>query len=684
MPSSEITESDSIEPGRVSVGVEKSDGDVIAGGEKPDGAPASSVKAAGLFRRTLFGAGGDRLDLRWVSLLTFTYFVIVVRTAWIGDDTVITLRTVLNFVNGFGPVFNVGERVQAYTHPVWFFLIAAATKVLGNVFYAAYAVSIVTTVGCFWLLITRLVPDRKMALLVTAACVTSKSFVDYSASGLENPMSHLLVISAVLFGRRALEDSASLTAFGLSCATIFLNRPDVLLVVFPLGLFVLVRSMKFGYRPLLKAAFLSAVPVVLWLSFSVFYYGLPVPNTALAKLGAGLTLGERAHQGAIYFVHTVMRDPVTVLVIVFALLTAVFAKPFVRALACGVSLYLVYIFYIGGDFMEGRFFSVPFFVSLIILCLTPLSKRIVTAVLVALCALSVTTVHANVIAGSKYENRVIYVSGIADERGYYYHDYGLLPVMSRGGLSYPEWELGERKTMSTCGFLGSIALLGGPSMHLVDQCALADPLLSRLPAVTSEDLRVGHYLRVIPDGYLESQFLERNLLADSELGQYWESIRLVTSGSLTNGDRLRAIWDLNFSDSDNTWQRYREGSIFETSGAARIFLSQISDTPVEPSDTVALPGLVFGGQLIVQIGESTEVDSLEFSVDGADYVVSLLVDGRWVEVAEITGDGSGIADALTTHRVDFDTPVRGVESIGLTNRSTKFLSRLGHIRIDGQ
>lgn len=45
-----------------------------------------------------------------------------VRTAWLCDDAYITLRTVSNFVAGFGPRFNVAERVQAFTHPLWFLL----------------------------------------------------------------------------------------------------------------------------------------------------------------------------------------------------------------------------------------------------------------------------------------------------------------------------------------------------------------------------------------------------------------------------------------------------------------------------------------------------------------------------------------------------------------------------------
>ncbi len=58
--------------------------------------------------------------LALISLYAFT----VLRTAWLCDDVYITLRTVANFVHGHGPNYNIGERVQAYTHPLWMFLLS--------------------------------------------------------------------------------------------------------------------------------------------------------------------------------------------------------------------------------------------------------------------------------------------------------------------------------------------------------------------------------------------------------------------------------------------------------------------------------------------------------------------------------------------------------------------------------
>ncbi len=54
------------------------------------------------------------------AVLFYTYLLI--RTAWLCDDAYISYRVVDNFVNGYGLKWNISERVQAYTHPLWLFL----------------------------------------------------------------------------------------------------------------------------------------------------------------------------------------------------------------------------------------------------------------------------------------------------------------------------------------------------------------------------------------------------------------------------------------------------------------------------------------------------------------------------------------------------------------------------------
>ena len=91
-------------------------------------------------------------------------------------------------------------------------------------------------------------------------------------------------------------------------------------------------------------------------------------------------------------------------------------------------------------------------------------------------------------------------NGIVDERGIYFKDRSLV-LTTRQRLRDPAWptDTGARPTLrvvQVCGLLGQSGLDLGPYVHVLDECALADPLLARLPAVFNEAWRVGHYRRM--------------------------------------------------------------------------------------------------------------------------------------------------------------------------------------------
>jgi len=52
------------------------------------------------------------------------FAIVLVYSAWLHDDAYITFRTVDNFVNGYGLTWNVSERVETYSNPLWMFLVS--------------------------------------------------------------------------------------------------------------------------------------------------------------------------------------------------------------------------------------------------------------------------------------------------------------------------------------------------------------------------------------------------------------------------------------------------------------------------------------------------------------------------------------------------------------------------------
>ena len=128
------------------------------------------------------------------------FLLLLLRTAWLDDDAYITFRTVDNFLNGLGLRWNVVNRVQAFTHPLWMFAVAArGGHRRGRVLLVAGALDRRLAGGRGH---SGGLPDRGHAADVRAGVLStlalSKAFVDYSTSGLENPLTHLLLVGFFL------------------------------------------------------------------------------------------------------------------------------------------------------------------------------------------------------------------------------------------------------------------------------------------------------------------------------------------------------------------------------------------------------------------------------------------------------------------------------------------------------
>ncbi|MGD8376572.1 MAG: hypothetical protein PVF68_10575, partial [Acidobacteriota bacterium] len=212
-----------------------------------------------------------------------------------------------NLLAGWGPVYNVGERVQAYTHPLWLALLAILRPATGELYYTTLVLSAILTLLTVHVLF-RIAPVPG-ALAGSAILLGSKAFIDYSTSGLENPLSHLLL--AIFLWRLFREEGDPLPALAGIAALATLCRPDLLLLCLP-PLLLLGRGPSW---PRARRAALAISPLLAWLVFSLVYYGAPAPNTAYAKLGAGIPRLELLAQGVHYLGNSLRTDPLTLLAI---------------------------------------------------------------------------------------------------------------------------------------------------------------------------------------------------------------------------------------------------------------------------------------------------------------------------------------------------------------------------------
>ncbi len=129
-----------------------------------------------------------------IPILIAFAVLLIIRRAWVCDDAYITFRTIDNFYHGYRFTWNVTERVQVYTHPLWMLLLAAAAWVFNDIYLTAMLFAILLTLITLIILTRKLTTNEFSGAFILLILALSKAFIDFSTSGLENPLSHFLVV----------------------------------------------------------------------------------------------------------------------------------------------------------------------------------------------------------------------------------------------------------------------------------------------------------------------------------------------------------------------------------------------------------------------------------------------------------------------------------------------------------
>lgn len=480
----------------------------------------------------------------------------VLRYGWVTDDAFITFRSVLNLLDGNGPVFNIGERVQSFTHPLWFLLLCLLGWLDLNLYFAAILLGYACT-GLAVLALLRLGDDtsRPMLLLALLLLATSEAVLGFSTSGLENALSHLLLVLVVRQLHRHPAD-AGLPAYLLLSALV-LNRFDNIILAAPLGALALFGAWRAGrlrpWQPLL-----GALPLLAWHGFSLVYYGFLFPNTKYAKLGGG-SLPQVLKTGLAYLVESVEGD-----LFAFALMTAagIFVlltarrnldAPVVRlrlGLLVGIGLHALYVvFFAGGDFMRGRFFTIDIVALACILTLVRLPP-VAPARLVAIALVAVPTA----LASHWFSVRDLFwydAYGIHNERQFFGEFLPLHREPAKNYTSHPWAEAAKARpeAQAILGVNGQLGYWVDRKVRLIDPVGLTDAFIARTPV--TDATRPGHFTRAIPREYLRERIegVTTEEWNDPELQSLHRHLRIITEApELFTAARWRSmLW---------VWRRY--------------------------------------------------------------------------------------------------------------------------------
>lgn len=461
-------------------------------------------------------------------------------TAWIGDDALITLHQVRVFVEGDGIVWNPGIRVQGFTHPLWFLLLSGAHALTGALFWPTLVLSLALTVAAVLVLAAfaarqpGLADNPLLGPMFAALVLLAPGFVDYATSGLENPLSHLL--AALAIARACRPGQPPDAALWLLLALVVLTRADHALLFAPLAGGLLVEAAGRGRLP---AVLPGALVLAAWFGFATVYFGSPLPNTFFAKAAAGVPLGFRLETAAVYFADAVASQGLALPAILFGILFGFAGGPRHRLLAAGIALHLAYLAWIGGDFMRGRFLTLPFLVALFLVAAwLPRARHPAGAMLFA-AAIAVPVLAGIAMAPAV---RAYSVRAIVDERAHYSPTLGAFALRrdwpAPGGGDFATAAAAEVRFACA---VGRRRFETPARVHWVDICALTDPFLARLPAAVWPGMRIGHFVRPIPENYDRVLLGQEPQLSTPEVQGLYEEVMRIATGPVLDPDRLRAI-----------------------------------------------------------------------------------------------------------------------------------------------
>ncbi len=198
-----------------------------------------------------------------------------------GDDSYIFYSYAKNLVEGNGYVFNVGERVNATTSPLYTLLLALlylplqvfpfiTIPLLGHLIGAASLFFL-----CYFFMQSFRDERHSLFPYILPLVLLASPFLA-RAVGMELFLSMMLgVLSLYLYA------SGKRVGAALACSFAVLGRPDMLLLAIVMAIYDYIR-----YRRLPSVAMFTVflLPILVWLVFSYAYFGSVVPSTLSAKL----------------------------------------------------------------------------------------------------------------------------------------------------------------------------------------------------------------------------------------------------------------------------------------------------------------------------------------------------------------------------------------------------------------
>lgn len=290
---------------------------------------------------------------------------------WNHDDGFINYRIVTMLRSGHGPVFNAGERVEAYTSPLWLGVLTVGDLLsplsvewvgvtLGIAIGAAGVAALV--VGARRL--TGVDGDRWWLPFGVLVLLALPPVWDFTTSGLENSLTLCwLGLVVVVLGRWSTGARSATVPEAILVGLGPLVRPEATIyTLLVLALFVGARWSEEDWRARSRVVVAALALPVGYQLFRMAYFGALVPNTALAKSAAGQRWSDGWNYLADLAGTYLLVVPLAVVAV--GLVASGSRLPTQRRLALavlpvGAVLHTIYVVRSGGDYMHARLLLAP-------------------------------------------------------------------------------------------------------------------------------------------------------------------------------------------------------------------------------------------------------------------------------------------------------------------------------------
>ncbi|MBL0686573.1 MAG: hypothetical protein JJV94_01940 [Sulfurospirillum sp.] len=548
------------------------------------------------------------------------------------------------------------------------------TYITNDYYYTIIFISIVASTLAIVVLIYYAYKQNNIMAVFLGLCMLlfSKAFIDYTTSGLENPLSYLLfsiLLYIFLTKKDISKSSMSILSIYMLMVLLFLNRMDYALILLPVTTTMLFNYKTDNIRPLLIVSSIALI----WFLFSLFYFGHIFPNTFYAKLEAGYPASEFIQRGLQYFEVQYIKDPITLFIIGAGIILGLLQNNYMRAFSIGLILYLLYFLKSGGDFMQGRFFAVPAFIATYIIVAYFAKRKISSCIYLGVAIIIFITANATspLFVGKEYHNQKSQL-GIADERGYYFQRYGLVSQKRK----WPKIAvLGKNRPNNVkiiCGGLGRAGLSSRDKTFYIDNCALTDPLLSQLPAIEHVNWRIGHQVRKIPTNY-KLAVLHNTPLNDKTLNHLYQDIKISSRGELLSLHRLQSIYNINFKDYKINQNKYKDPRIhipiiddiqirksyskfMKLEPSFIVLENNISTTPTKGIAWNANGVFIFNDEgIAIKLDKTRKIRSMYIGLDNNDKYFFIAKKGSKIVYANTIPKKRGWG--ITTRKIDFNKEV---------------------------